>query len=174
MSRGQSLFASLCVLLANLGCRDRSTGDRTDESAAAVSAPSPVAVQFDYPDGAAPKVPLVPSDMEALRKRGIAEMGESIGVETMGGVMTPFILGGNPVPAEYPQTFSTAHDNQDVLDVNVVAGDEKGKRITRRLFRAKIVNIPKRPRGVAQIAVVLRVAADGVVTLTATGLPDLR
>jgi molecular chaperone DnaK len=87
----------------------------------------------------------------------------SLGIETLGGVMTKLIERNTTVPCEKTEVFSTASDNQNAVDIHVLQGERDFARDNRTLGRFQLVGIPSAPRGVPQIEVKFEIDADGIV-----------
>jgi len=91
----------------------------------------------------------------------------SLGIETLGGVMTPLIPRNTTIPTRKAETFSTASDNQSNVEVHVLQGERPLARDNRTLGRFNLVGIPPAPRGVPQIEVAFDVDANGIVNVSA-------
>jgi molecular chaperone DnaK len=91
----------------------------------------------------------------------------SLGVETMGGVMTPIIERNTTIPTRRTETFSTAEDNQPAVDVVVLQGERERAADNRVLGRFRLENIRPARRGEPQIEVTFDVDANGIVNVTA-------
>jgi molecular chaperone DnaK len=87
----------------------------------------------------------------------------SLGIETLGGVMTKLIERNTTVPCEKTEVFSTAADNQTAVDIHVLQGERDFARDNRTMGRFQLVGIPSAPRGVPQIEVKFEIDADGIV-----------
>ena len=87
----------------------------------------------------------------------------SLGIETLGGVMTKLIERNTTVPCEKTEVFSTASDNQTAVDIHVLQGERDFSRDNRTLGRFQLVGIPAAPRGVPQVEVKFEIDADGIV-----------
>ncbi|MCP4873168.1 MAG: molecular chaperone DnaK [Proteobacteria bacterium] len=87
----------------------------------------------------------------------------SLGIETLGGVMTTLIDRNTTVPCEKTEVFSTASDNQTAVDIHVLQGERDFARDNRTLGRFQLVGIPAAPRGVPQVEVKFEIDADGIV-----------
>ncbi len=94
----------------------------------------------------------------------------SLGIETLGGVMTKLIERNTAIPTKKSQSFSTAADNQTSVDVHVVQGEREMARDNKTLGRFELVGIPSAPRGVPQIEVTFDIDANGVVSVSAKDL----
>jgi molecular chaperone DnaK len=94
----------------------------------------------------------------------------SLGVETLGGVMTKLIERNTTIPARREEIFSTADDNQTAVDIVVLQGEREMARDNRMLGRFRLEGIPPAPRGVPQIKVVFDIDANGILNVTATDM----
>jgi len=91
----------------------------------------------------------------------------SLGLETLGGVMTTLIPRNSTIPLKKSETFSTATDNQTSVEVHVLQGEREFARDNRTLGRFQLVGLPPAPRGVPQIEVTFDIDANGIVNVTA-------
>ncbi len=91
----------------------------------------------------------------------------SLGIETLGGVMTKVIERNTTIPARRTETFSTAEDNQSAVDVVVLQGERERAADNRVLGRFRLENIRPAPRGVPQIEVTFDVDANGILNVSA-------
>src|ERR1700760_3710906 len=91
----------------------------------------------------------------------------SVGLETLGGVMTKVIERNTKIPARRTEVFSTAADNQTAVDVVVLQGERELARDNRQLARFRLEGIPPAPRGVPQIEVTFDVDANGILHVSA-------
>ncbi|WP_037360289.1 molecular chaperone DnaK [Amycolatopsis orientalis] len=91
----------------------------------------------------------------------------SLGIETMGGVMTKVIERNTTIPARRKETFSTAEDNQAAADIVVLQGEREKAADNRVLGRFRLENIPPAPRGVPQIEVTYDIDANGILNVSA-------
>lgn len=94
----------------------------------------------------------------------------SLGIETLGGVMTKLIERNTAIPTKKAQTFSTAADNQNSVDVHVVQGEREMARDNKTLGRFEMVGIPSAARGTPQIEVSFDIDANGILSVTAKDL----
>jgi molecular chaperone DnaK len=91
----------------------------------------------------------------------------SLGLETMGGVMTKVIERNTTIPARRTEVFSTAEDNQTAVDIVVLQGEREMAQDNRQLARFRLEGIPPAPRGVPQIEVTFDVDANGILHVSA-------
>jgi molecular chaperone DnaK len=91
----------------------------------------------------------------------------SLGIETLGGVMTTLIPRNTTIPTRKSEIFSTATDNQTSVEVHVLQGERQMARDNRTLGRFQLVGLPPAPRGVPQVEVAFDIDANGIVNVTA-------
>jgi molecular chaperone DnaK len=91
----------------------------------------------------------------------------SLGVETLGGVMTKLIERNTTIPVRRSETFSTADDNQSAVDIHVLQGERELARDNRTLGHFRLEGIAPAPRGMPQIDVAFDIDANGILTVTA-------
>jgi molecular chaperone DnaK len=94
----------------------------------------------------------------------------SLGIETLGGVFTKLIPRNTTIPTEKSQIFSTAADNQTVVDIHVLQGERPMAADNKSLGRFQLQDIPPAPRGVPQIEVTFKIDANGIVNVSAKDL----
>ncbi|MGO2121484.1 MULTISPECIES: molecular chaperone DnaK [unclassified Psychrobacter] len=92
----------------------------------------------------------------------------TLGIETMGGVMTPIIEKNTMIPTKKSQVFSTAEDNQPAVTIQVYQGERKIANQNKQLGRFDLTDIPPAPRGLPQIEVTFDINADGIMNISAT------
>jgi molecular chaperone DnaK len=91
----------------------------------------------------------------------------SLGVETLGGVMTPQIPRNTTIPTRKVETYSTASDNQPGVEIHVLQGERKFAKDNRSLGTFKLDGIPPAPRGTPQIEVTFDIDANGILNVSA-------
>ncbi|MBD3222622.1 molecular chaperone DnaK [bacterium] len=91
----------------------------------------------------------------------------SLGIETLGGVMTRLIERNTTIPTRKSQVFSTAADNQDRVDIHVLQGEREMAVDNKTIGRFQLVGIPPAPRGVPQIEVTFDIDANGILSVSA-------
>jgi len=91
----------------------------------------------------------------------------SLGIETLGGVMTKLIERNTTIPSRKSQVFSTAEDNQPAVSIHVLQGEREMARHNRTLGRFELTGIPPAPRGMPQVEVTFDIDANGITHVTA-------
>jgi molecular chaperone DnaK len=91
----------------------------------------------------------------------------SLGIETMGGVMTKLIEANTTIPSKKSETFSTASDNQPSVEIHVLQGERPMARDNRTIGRFHLDGIPPAPRGVPQVEVTFDIDANGILHVSA-------
>lgn len=94
----------------------------------------------------------------------------SLGVETLGGVMTKLIDRNTTIPSSKKEVFSTAADNQTSVDIHVLQGERDFARDNRTLGRFQLADLPSAPRGLPQIEVAFDIDANGILNVSAKDL----
>ena len=94
----------------------------------------------------------------------------SLGIETLGGVMTTLIERNTTIPSKKSQVFSTAADSQPAVDIHVLQGERKMAPDNKTLGRFELVGIPPAPRGVPQVEVTFDIDANGILNVSAKDL----
>jgi len=91
----------------------------------------------------------------------------SLGIETMGGVMTKLIEANTTIPSKKSEVFSTASDNQPSVEIHILQGERPMAKDNRTIGRFHLDSIPPAPRGVPQIEVIFDIDANGILHVTA-------
>ena len=94
----------------------------------------------------------------------------SLGVETLGGVMTTLIQRNTTIPTKKKETFTTAADNQTQVEIHVLQGERQMARDNRTLGKFHLIGIPPAPRGVPQVEVAFDIDANGILNVSAKDL----
>lgn len=116
-------------------------------------------------DGAAVQGGVLTGDVNGILLLDVTPL--SLGVETMGGVMTKMIDRNTTIPTSKTEIYSTAADNQTSVEINVLQGEREMARDNKSLGKFQLTGIPLAPRGVPQIEVTFDIDANGIVKVTA-------
>ena len=118
--------------------------------------------------GAAIQAGVLGGEVEGLLLLDVTPL--SLGVETMGGVMTKIIDRNTTIPTKKSQIFSTAADNQTQVEINVLQGEREFARDNKQLGLFALTGIAPAPRGIPQIEVTFDIDANGIVNVSAKDL----
>lgn len=98
----------------------------------------------------------------------------TLGIETLGGVMTPLVERNTTIPTQKKQVFSTAADNQPAVTIRVLQGERKMANDNKEIGRFDLTEIPPAPRGIPQIEVAFDIDADGILHVSAKDMQSGR
>jgi molecular chaperone DnaK len=118
--------------------------------------------------GAAIQAGVLSGEVEELLLLDVTPL--SLGIETLGGLMTKLIDRNSAIPCRKGQIFTTATDNQPAVSIHVLQGEREMAKDNRTLARFDLVGIPTAPRGVPQIEVAFDIDANGIVHVSAKDL----
>ncbi|WP_130811561.1 molecular chaperone DnaK [Olsenella sp. Marseille-P4559] len=116
-------------------------------------------------DGAAVQAGVLTGDVSGILLLDVTPL--SLGVETMGGVMTKMIDRNTTIPTSKTEVYSTAADNQTSVEINVLQGEREMAADNKSLGKFTLTGIPAAPRGVPQVEVTFDIDANGIVKVTA-------
>ena len=116
-------------------------------------------------DGAAVQGGVLTGDVQGILLLDVTPL--SLGVETMGGIMTKMIDRNTTIPTAKTEIYSTAADNQTSVEINVLQGERELARDNKSLGKFQLTGIPAARRGVPQIEVTFDIDANGIVTVSA-------
>ena len=116
-------------------------------------------------DGAAVQGGVLTGDVEGILLLDVTPL--SLGVETMGGIMTKMIDRNTTIPTSKTEVYSTAADNQTSVEINVLQGEREMAQYNKTLGRFQLTGIPAARRGVPQIEVTFDIDANGIVKVSA-------
>jgi molecular chaperone DnaK len=115
--------------------------------------------------GAAIQGGIIAGDVKDVLLLDVAPL--TLGIETLGGILTPLIERNTTIPTQKKQVFSTAADNQPAVTIVVLQGERKMAKDNKEIGRFDLTDIPPAPRGVPQIEVAFDINADGILQVSA-------
>lgn len=115
--------------------------------------------------GAAVQGGIIAGDVKDVLLLDVAPL--TLGIETLGGIMTPLIERNTTIPTQKKQVFSTAADNQPAVTIVVLQGERKMAKDNKEIGRFDLTDIPPAPRGTPQIEVAFDINADGILQVSA-------
>lgn len=115
--------------------------------------------------GAATQAGIIQGDVKDVLLLDVTPL--SLGIDTLGGVMSKIIEKGATIPTKKSQIYSTAEDNQSAVTINVLQGEREFSRDNKSLGNFNLEGIPAAPRGVPQIEVTFDIDANGILTVSA-------
>ncbi len=115
--------------------------------------------------GAAIQAAILTGDVQDIVLLDVTPL--SLGVETMGGVMTTLISRNTTIPTRKMELFSTASDSQPAVDIHVLQGERKMSKDNRTLGRFQLTGLPPAPRGVPQVEVTFDIDVNGIINVSA-------
>ena len=120
--------------------------------------------------GAAVQAGVLSGDVTSMLLLDVTPL--SLGIETLGGVMTVLIPRNTTIPTSKKEIFSTAADNQTAVDVHVFQGERPMARDNRMLGNFRLDGLPSAPRGVPQVEVTFDIDANGILSRVREGQGD--